>query len=47
MINASTKIYGIIGNPVSHSLSPLLQNTLANEMNIDMKYMAFHVKENI
>ena len=47
MINAGTKIYGIIGNPVSHSLSPLLQNTLANEMNIDMKYMAFHVKENI
>ena len=47
MINASTKIYGIIGNPVSHSISPLLQNTWAKEMNIVMKYMAFHVKSNI
>ena len=47
MISADTKVYGIIGNPVSHSLSPILQNTLAKEMNIDMSYSAFHVTENI
>ena len=41
MISADTKVYGIIGNPVSHSLSPILQNTLAKEMNIDMSYSAF------
>lgn len=27
LINGETKIYGILGNPVSHSLSPLLHNT--------------------
>lgn len=47
MISADTKVYGIVGNPISHSLSPLLQNALAREMNIDMRYLAFHVKENI
>ncbi|WHE88277.1 shikimate dehydrogenase [Lachnoanaerobaculum gingivalis] len=47
MISADTKVYGIVGNPVSHSLSPILQNTLAKEMNIDMSYSAFHVTENI
>ena len=47
MISADTKVYGIIGDPVSHSLSPVLQNTLAKEMNIDMSYLAFHVTENI
>ena len=47
MISADTKVYGIIGNPVSHSLSPILQNTLAKEMNIDISYSAFHVTENI
>ena len=47
MISADTKVYGIIGDPVSHSLSPVLQNTLAKEMNIDMSYLAFYVTENI
>ena len=47
MISASTGVYGIVGNPIEHSLSPILQNALAKEMNIDMSYMAFHVKENI
>ena len=47
MISANTKVYGIVGNPISHSLSPLLQNALAKEMNIDMRYVAFHVNENI
>lgn len=26
-INGKTKVYGIIGNPVSHSMSPLMHNT--------------------
>lgn len=47
MISANTKVYGIVGNPISHSLSPLLQNALAEEMNIDMKYVAFPVTANI
>lgn len=47
MISASTSVYGIVGNPIEHSLSPLLQNALAKEMNIDMSYVAFHVMDNI
>lgn len=47
MISANTKVYGIVGNPIAHSLSPLLQNALAKEMDIDMKYVAFHVTENV
>ncbi|MBS6729704.1 MAG: shikimate dehydrogenase [Lachnospiraceae bacterium oral taxon 082] len=47
MISASTSVYGILGNPIEHSLSPLLQNALAKEMNIDMSYVAFHVTYNI
>ena len=47
MISASTSVYGIVGNPIEHSLSPLLQNALAKEMNIDMGYVAFHVTDNI
>jgi shikimate dehydrogenase len=47
MISASTSVYGIVGNPIEHSLSPLLQNALAKEMNIDMSYVAFYVTDNI
>ena len=47
MISASISVYGIVGNPIEHSLSPLLQNALAKEMNIDMSYVAFHVTDNI
>ena len=45
MISASTSVYGIVGNPIEHSLSPLLQNALAKEMNVDMSYVAFHVTD--
>lgn len=47
MISATTKIYGIVGRPLGHSLSPLLQNSLARATDTDMIYVAFHVSENI
>ena len=47
MISALTNLYGVVGNPIEHSLSPLLHNTLAEEMNINMVYVAFHVREDI
>lgn len=47
MISVSTSVYGIVGNPIEHSLSPFLQNALAKEMNIDMSYVAFHVTDDI
>jgi len=42
-INGTTKIYGLIGNPVAHSLSPLLHNTLAKMMGHNLVYGTFPV----
>lgn len=44
-INGKTKVYGIIGNPVEHTRSPLIHHTLAQALGIDMVYVPFHVKE--
>ncbi len=37
------KILGIIGHPVSHSLSPLMHNTAAKELGLGYVYVAFDV----
>lgn len=42
-MNARTKLCCLIGNPVEHSISPLIHNTLAERMNINMAYTAFRV----
>ena len=36
-------IYGLIGNPVSHSISPIIHNTLFKELNINGIYVPFKV----
>ncbi|PKM66993.1 MAG: shikimate dehydrogenase [Firmicutes bacterium HGW-Firmicutes-2] len=46
MINGTTDIYGLIGDPVGHSFSPFIHNMLAEALNENMAYVAFHVKEN-
>jgi shikimate dehydrogenase len=43
MIDSRTKLYGVIGNPVRHSLSPLLQNRMLAEFHINARYLAFEV----
>ena len=43
VINGSTKIYGIIGDPVAHSLSPLIQNRAFAECGLDCCYVPFQV----
>ncbi len=40
------KKYGIIGNPLSHSLSPFLHNYWFKKYNIDAEYSLFDIKEN-
>jgi 3-dehydroquinate dehydratase/shikimate dehydrogenase len=42
-INAETKIYGVVGDPVGHSLSPLLHNAAFQERNINAAYLPFRV----
>lgn len=44
-MDARTKICCLIGNPVGHSLSPLIHNTLSSRMGINMAYAAFCVDE--
>lgn len=39
----NTKILGVFGHPVSHSLSPLMQNAAIEALNIDYIYVPFHV----
>ncbi len=36
-----TNIYGIFGNPASHSLSPVIHNTGFQKLNIDSQYFIF------
>lgn len=40
----STALYGLIGNPVSHSLSPFIMNQAFRRHGTDAIYMAFSVK---
>src|SRR6185295_13387003 len=43
-ISPATRLYGIIGDPVSHSLSPLIHNRWLNEAGIDAVYVAMHLR---
>ena len=38
------KIYGLIGYPVKHSLSPVIQNAAFERRGINAKYRLFPVK---
>ena len=38
-------IYGIVGFPVAHSLSPIMHNTAFNALNVDAMYKLFPLKE--
>ena len=40
-ITGHTKIYGIIGNPIAHSLSPAMHNAAYAELGLDAVFVAF------
>lgn len=42
-IGAMTQIYGVVGDPVSHSLSPLIHNTAFRRLGINAVYLPFRV----
>lgn len=42
-IQASTSLLGVMGHPVGHSLSPVMQNAALAEMGVDAVYLAFDV----
>lgn len=43
-INGSTRTCGLIGNPVAHTLSPLIHNTLAEDLGHNLVYVPFPVE---
>ena len=47
-IRRTTKLIGIVGNPLSHSLSPVIHNRAFESLNLDFVYLKFptpHVKD--
>lgn len=43
-LSPGTKLCGIIGNPVEHSMSPALHNRAFSELELDYVYLAFRVE---
>lgn len=42
-INADTEIYGVIGDPIGHSHSPLIHNAAFRHLNLNKVYVPFRV----
>jgi 3-dehydroquinate dehydratase/shikimate dehydrogenase len=42
-IGPQTEVYGVVGDPVSHSLSPLIHNTAFRKLGINAVYLPFRV----
>ena len=46
-INGKTRTCGLIGNPVEHTMSPMIHNTLAKELGLNMVYVPFWVEADV
>jgi shikimate dehydrogenase len=44
-VNPNTQLCAVIGNPVSHSLSPAIHNRAFQELGLDFVYLAFRVED--
>lgn len=42
-INAETEVYGVIGDPIGHSLSPLIHNAAFRECGMNKVYLPFRI----
>lgn len=45
-IKGTAKIYGVIGNPIHHTFSPAIHNTMADILGKDMAYIPLKVENN-
>ena len=43
-VDAATRVYGVAGDPVAHSLSPVMLNTAFRRENVNAVYLALHAK---
>ena len=46
-INGHTKTLGVIGNPIAHTLSPVIHNLLAELLGHNLVYVPFHVEDDL
>jgi 3-dehydroquinate dehydratase/shikimate dehydrogenase len=44
-VDAATRVYGLVGDPVTHSLSPLLMNTAFRRENLNAVYLSLHARK--
>ena len=44
-INTQTKLCGVLGNPVEHSLSPAIHNAAFQKLGLNFVYLAFRVED--
>lgn len=45
MIDSTTQLIGLIGNPIKHSKSPEMHNAMFEKLNLNYRYLAFEVEE--
>ena len=43
-IDAATRVYGVVGDPISHSLSPVIMNAAFRRENVNAVFLALHAK---
>jgi 3-dehydroquinate dehydratase / shikimate dehydrogenase len=43
-VDVATRVYGVAGDPVAHSLSPIIMNTAMRRENVNAVYLALHAK---
>ncbi|HVO62432.1 MAG TPA: shikimate dehydrogenase [Terriglobales bacterium] len=43
-LDAATRVYGVAGDPIAHSLSPIMMNTALRRENVNGVYLALHAK---
>ena len=44
VISGKTRVCGVIGDPIEHTLSPTIHNAAFNHLNLDFVFLAFQVK---
>lgn len=45
MVDSETRLLGVMGHPIRHSMSPLMHNTVFRKLKLNCAYFAFNVPE--
>lgn len=45
VVNGKTALYGVLGDPVEHTMSPFIHNTLFKHLNLNAIYIPIHIKK--